>query len=201
MVRTAALGTIIALSAAGAAAGDIIDFRFLGNAGEGLLPGNSVGPGTPVNPGGPSSAFGGEAGLGLVYDTDTNILSFDFEFQNLTGGLDDVASGIHLHVVPGSTDPFNDTGGIAFNLNSGTDPNVTLFTPLVPTDGSATGARVAGTAIFTDAQEAALFAGNYYLNIHSNGFAGGELRGNLVPAPATAGALALGALAATRRRR
>jgi uncharacterized protein (TIGR03382 family) len=54
--------------------------------------------------------------------------------------------------------------------------------------------------------EAALFAaiaqGRAYLNIHSNTFPGGEIRGFLViPSPGGAALLGLGGLVALRRRR
>ncbi len=57
--------------------------------------------------------------------------------------------------------------------------------------------------VFSDPNdnEDALFAGELYVNIHTNEFNGGELRGQIVPAPA--GVLALGGLGlfASRRRR
>ncbi|MEM8865145.1 MAG: CHRD domain-containing protein [Planctomycetota bacterium] len=164
-----------------------VEFNFIGNAGLGLLPGNEVGANTPVSGGVSTPAIGGETGLGLVYDTDSNELDFAFEFSGLTGGLADVASGIHFHLITSGAPPFDGTGGIAFNLNSGSDPNVVLTTPLVPVDGSATSGSLAGTATLTESEETALFSSLFYLNIHSGGFAGGELRGNLVavPEPAT----------------
>ena len=189
-----------ALVVSSAASAEVIDFGFLGNGGVGLLPSNEVGANTPVAPGAdPSSAFGGERNLGLLYDTVSNELAFDFEIQGLSGGLANVASGIHLHLANPGTDPFNETGGIAFNLNSGTDANVTLDTPTIAF-GSASGV-LAGTAFLTEAQEANLFAGRYYLNIHSGSFGGGELRGNLVPEPSTVALVIMGSVALIRRSR
>lgn len=46
-----------------------------------------------------------------------------------------------------------------------------------------------------------LYGGRVYINLHSQNFPGGELRGQLVPGASTAGALALAGLAAARRRR
>jgi hypothetical protein len=158
-----------------------VPFDLIGNAGVGLLPGNEVGNNTPVSSGGPSSAIGGETGLGLIYDTDTNVLNFSYEFSGLSGGLANVQSGMHLHLAGSLTDPLNSTGGIVFNLNSGTDANVSLTTPMVAI-GSTSGS-VAGTATFTEAQEVDLFLGRYYLNIHTATYMGGELRGNLVAIP------------------
>lgn len=187
---------LAAVLAVGVADAEVVPFNFQGNAGFGLLPGNEIGSPTPVSEGVMSPAIGGETGLGLVYDTDTNVLDFSFDFSGLTGGLADIASGIHFHVITSGAAPFDGTGGIAFNLNTGTDPNVMLATPLVAVDGSATSGMVAGTATFNEAQEAALFAGNYYLNIHSGGFGAGELRANLVPVPEPGAAAAMAALAA-----
>ncbi len=193
-----ALVGALALFAAAPATAEVIDFFFQGNAGIGLLPGNEVGANTPVAGGAPpSAAFGDERNLGLLYDTLTNELSFDFEFEGLSGGLFNAASGIHLHLAD-AADPLNTTGGIAFNLNSGADANVVLDTPTVAI-GSTSGA-LAGTVSLTEAQEADLFAGRYYLNIHSGTFGGGELRGNLVPEPSSLALLAIGALAVLRRR-
>ncbi len=190
---------IVAATIPSIASAQIIDIDFAGNAGSGLLPGNEIGANTPIAPGAPSStAIGGETGAGLIYNTTTNELDFDFEFSGLSGGLFDAASGIHFHTASPGTDPFNETGGITFNLNSGTDPNVLLTTPLIAI--GATSGNVAGTATLSDAQEADLLAGNLYLNIHSGTFNGGELRANLVPEPATASLLLVAGVAALRRR-
>lgn len=181
--------------AAGTATAQTTEFNFQGAGGFGLLPGNAV-PGAPG-----SMASGGEAGGGLVFDASDNTLSFDFQFSGLSGGLADVASGIHFHVITDGGDPFSSTGGIAFNLNSGSDANVMLTTDTIAF-GSTSG-RLAGVAQFDPANVDSLFAGNYYLNIHTGDFGSGEIRGNLVPvpAPATAGLLGLAGAAGLRRRR
>ena len=52
------------------------------------------------------------------------------------------------------------------------------------------------------AQLANLLAGNTYINIHTPLFGGGEIRGQiLVPEPATAGVMLIGAATALVRRR
>jgi hypothetical protein len=56
--------------------------------------------------------------------------------------------------------------------------------------------------MFTEAQEAAFLAGNFYVNVHTINNGGGELRAQLIPVP-TPGTLALaslGGLIALRRR-
>lgn len=198
MKVTSILATLALSSAAAQAV--TVDIDFLGNGGVGLLPSNEIGMGTSL--GSNSTASGGEAGAGLSFDTDSNILTFDFDFQGLGGGLFDAATGIHLHLAGDANDPFNTNGGIVFNLNSGMDANVTLSSALIATDGTASSGRVTGTAQLTEAQQGQLFGGQFYLNIHSDDFRGGELRANLVPEPSSAllSLCALGGLMVRRRR-
>ena len=175
--------------------GDQIFMNFLGTAGSGLLPGNE-------NPAVVSGATGGEIGTGLVYDDVLNTLFMLFEFNDLADGIDtSIASGMHLHLVDDPMDPFGSNGGIAFNLNSGSDPNVTNNSALIA-NGAQSGS-VDLEVVFTEAEEALLLAGNYYVNIHSAGFGGGELRGNVViPEPASWSIIGLGfILLGTRRKR
>jgi len=177
-----------------------------GNAGFGLLPGNEVGSNTPVDPGpNTSTSFGGEIGSGFVLDTTANTLEFAFDFT-LTGGstLADVASGIHLHLVSDSSDPFNSTGPIGFNLNAGTDPNIALNQG--PVAIGATGGTLAGLiSNLTPGEEQDFLDGNYYVNIHTNNFSGGELRANVVPEPSVYGVvigfIALGVVSYRRRQK
>lgn len=196
--RTLAIAAgAITLGAAGASAQTTL-FNFEGLAGAGLLPGNQPGMTPPE-----TDAIGGEIGDGIVFDSFTNTLDFAFEFSGLTGGLADVASGIHFHLAPEMGDPQAQNGGIIFNLNSGSDINVNLDTPLIPTDGTATSGTVRGTASLDTDQIDALFSGRFYLNVHSAEFTSGEIRGNLVVVPAPAGLAATGllGLVAARRRR
>jgi uncharacterized protein (TIGR03382 family) len=46
-----------------------------------------------------------------------------------------------------------------------------------------------------------LLAGNVYVNIHSQAFPGGEIRGNLIPTPGAVALVGLAGLAMGRRRR
>ena len=198
------------LAAASAASAQVVELDFQGNAGFGLLTGNEVGPNTSL--GSDSQAIGGEVNDGLVLDLDRNVLESDFDFRGLTVGLFDAASGIHFHQVPEGADVFNTNGPIVFNLNSGADAAVTLDTSLV--GFGTTAAQVTGSIALTDEDEQAFLDGRFYLNIHSDGFRGGDLRASVVPAgglnapvavptpgAAAAGLALLGGAAVRRRRR
>jgi len=66
--------------------------------------------------------------------------------------------------------------------------------------GGTTG-TVTGGGTLSPANTAGMLAGQTYVNVHSSLFPGGEIRGQIVPEPATLGLLAIGGLLATRRRR
>lgn len=207
MIHQPFLAVAIALSMTSFSQAQTVNFDFVGNGGVGLLPGNEVGGNTPVAPGAAmSSATGGEAGDGLVFNRETSVLFFDFDFSGLSGGLANAASGIHFHEIASTNTaaPFDGTGPIAFNLNSGTDTDVTLSTSLLATDGSVTGGRVTGSAELDAGRVLALDEGRLYLNIHSGDFGGGELRANLVqaiPEPSSAFLLLGGVSTLLLRRR
>jgi len=60
---------------------------------------------------------------------------------------------------------------------------------------------IVNNGTFTEAQYADLLAELLYVNVHTATFPGGEIRGQIVPAPAGFAALAMAGLVATRRRR
>jgi len=174
---------LIVLAMSTAAHAQVVEFDFAGNGGAGLLPGNEVGANTSL--GSDSTAFGGEDGAGILFDAGTNILDVNFSFEGLDGGLlFDAASGIHLHLPGVAGDPFNQTGPIVFNLNSFDDAAVTNFNSQIA-DGATFGS-VNAQIDFSNSLDLVddLLAGEFYVNIHSQTFTGGELRGSLTAAAA-----------------
>jgi hypothetical protein len=173
------------------AMGDIIPFDLLGKAGAGLLSGNENGAiaGTPGS--------GGELVAGITYDTATNVLTLNAGwgvgngFTNLSG---DATMG-HLHGPVTSAAPagFLENASVKYGLDN------------VPGswNPSATGGGYVGIVNILEADEAALLAGRFYMNVHTGINGGGEIRGNLVavPEPASIGIGALAAAALLLRRK
>ena len=95
-------------------------------------------------------------GIGcLTLDTSTNQISWNVTFTGLTG----IQTAAHIHQgVVGVA------GGIIVAIPTGS-PSI-------------------GTAALTPAQAATLSAGNFYFNVHSTTFPGGEIRGQILPIPA-----------------
>jgi hypothetical protein len=144
-----------------------INFVLQGQAGAGLTPGNEVGS--------PTSSGAGGVLTGIIFDTDTSMLSIDVGwgsgngFSDLTGD----AAAMHIH---GPADFFSNAG-VKYPLNTltGYDPSVS--------SGGFNGVVTIGAADVSD-----LLAGLFYINVHTAANAGGEIRGNLtvVPLPAAA---------------
>lgn len=66
---------------------------------------------------------------------------------------------------------------------------------------SGQGIRLQMTNVAIGNFEPNLFAGNLYFNVHTSAFPGGQIRGQIIPAPASAALLGLAGLVAARRRR
>jgi hypothetical protein len=121
----------------------------------------------------------------IEYDTASNLLSWNIAFEGLTGP----ATGMHFH------------GPAAAGVNAGVQVNVGTNSGLLSESN--------GSTTISELQEADLLAGNWYLNIHTAAFPGGEIRGQVaavvVPEPsAVASLLGVAALAGVlvwRRRR
>jgi hypothetical protein len=158
---------------------------------------------------GPSeSPANGSPGTGFAqvdWDTTAHTMHVHVTFSGLTGAT--TASHIHAATLV----PLTGTAGVAT-----TTPTFAGF-PLGVTSGvydntldmtqssSYNPAYITANGGTTGTAEAALFAainaGKSYLNIHSQTFGGGEIRGFLIPAPGSALILGLGGLVVSRRRR
>lgn len=100
----------------------------------------------------------------ISYDDISNLLAWDISWTPLESG----EVGMHFHgpAMPG------ETAGIVVDIGAISG----LSSPSI------------GSTTITDEQEADLLAGLWYVNIHSNDFPSGEIRGqvtvNVVPVPA-----------------
>ena len=154
----------------------------------------------------PVNASPGLGTASIFYDSTAHTLQVDVFFSGLLGTT--TASHIHCCVSPNAATP---TAGVAT-----TTPTFTGF-PLGVTSGSYSHlfdltlassynpafVTVNGSIAASEAALAGFLTGQTYLNIHTNVFPGGEIRGFLVPEPST-GILfgtALAGLWLARRRR
>lgn len=169
----------------------VTPFDLLGTAGPGLLPGNEV-------PEKFCCGSGGEIGPGISFDSITNLLTITVGWGSGNGFADlsgNAVSG-HIHGPTDSAYPVSltQTKGVLIGLDS-----------LAGWGASATSGGFAGTVELTASQAADLFAGKFYINVHTIEFPLGEIRGNLlpVPEPETYAMLlaGLGLLGAVARRR
>lgn len=142
----------------------------------------------------------------INYNTDTKALELHFgwgshpslDFGGATGtDLSSDLSGLHIH---GPAD-VNNTAGVLYNLltlaASATDPNEGFYDPNGNGRSGAidlTVQLVEGMGGYSIAQqEAQLLGNNWYINIHSDNFQSGEIRGQLlyvIPEPEHYAALA-----------
>ncbi|MCA9305120.1 MAG: CHRD domain-containing protein [Phycisphaerales bacterium] len=115
-----------------------------------------------------------------VYDDIANTLSVQWDIMGLMGNP--ASPGSHIH-------------------NGAPDENGPVVFPFHNPDGTW---PLAGSAVWTDVPSGmvdALFAGGLYFNFHTDMFPGGEVRGQIVPAPAAAGLFGIAGLVSARRRR
>lgn len=180
----AAVGVLAFVGSQASAATWQVDL--LGRAGPGLLAGNETGAvvGTP--------GTGGEVGSGITFDDVTKILSINIGWGSAaghTGSLTGNVTGLHIHG-PAS---FTTNAGVLVGLDG-----LPGFNNLANGGGFSNSTNV----VLSATNEARLFNGQLYINVHTSTNGGGELRGNLiVPEPAALTLLALSPLALRRRSR
>ncbi len=118
----------------------------------------------------------------VTLDTDTNELTWEVTFQDLTSGL----TAAHFH---GPADFGEDTG---------------FFVNMNPETGVTSGVLL-GSDFISETEAGWILDGMTYINLHTEMFGPGEIRGQVVPEPRTyalvAGILALGGAIFWRRRR
>ena len=95
------------------------------------------------------------ARLDATYDKDTKILRYYITFSGLNPTM------MHFHQGAVGT-----AGGVVIDLK--------------PASGGITSPTSGSTRVLTSAEEAELLGGNWYLNLHSDTYPGGEVRGQLV---------------------
>jgi hypothetical protein len=105
----------------------------------------------------PPNASAGAGAAMVTLDTATGKLIWDVTYSGLTGS----AKAAHIH---GPAGPGQNAGVV------------------VPLKGNLA-SPIRGSATLTAAQMADLEAGQYYVNIHTAANKGGEIRGQLQPAP------------------
>jgi hypothetical protein len=134
----------------------------------------------------PANASPGTGFAAVDWDTVSQMMTVNVTFSGLTGPT--TASHIHAPVtIPGGTAGVATTtpyfAGFPIGVTSGTYLNtldMSLASSYNPSYVTANGGTVASAEA---ALLAAMLAGNSYLNIHSQTFPGGEIRGFLIPVP------------------
>jgi hypothetical protein len=153
----------------------------------------------------PPNASPGTGSATVIYDDVAHSLDVTVDFQDLLG----TTTASHIHCCTAA--PFAGTAGVAtqvptfvgfpLGVQSGTyhhvfdltDPSSWNPAFITASGGTAAAAEMAFAV--------AAAQGETYLNIHTDLFRAGEIRGFLVPEPASLSLFAFGALAALRRRR
>lgn len=112
----------------------------------------------------PSNASAGSGAATITFDDVTNELDWNIIF----GGLSGAATAAHFH------------GPAVVGVNAGVQVNIGSISGLT--------SPMIGSATLSGAQATDLLAGLWYINIHTEMYPGGEIRGqvHVVPLPAAA---------------
>lgn len=130
--------------------------------------------------GGIAGAGNGSGSISGTYDDVSNLLDYTISWENLSAAV----TNMHFHVAPPGAN-----GGVVLGVPG------PWSSPETDTD-----------VLLSASDESSLLAGNWYVNIHTANFPGGEIRGqvNVTPVPepgATTLALSAAGLLLLRRRR
>jgi hypothetical protein len=124
------------------------------------------------------------------------IVGLDLDGNQTPDFLDDNVVGLHIHRAPVGIN-----GGVVFGLigiNNDTNGDL-VIDPVAGTVFSAWDLNEGnGTTLANEL--ANLLSEGLYMNVHTTAYPGGEIRGQIIPEPATLSLLALGAAAVLRKR-
>lgn len=181
------LGVFLVIPSAQA---DLIPFILTGSAGNGLLEGN-------INPPTGEVGTGGVGSGGIIYNSNTNILSVHVEWGSANGytDLSSAVVALHLH------GPTPSSGDAAFGE---TAPLIEVLSNSTSFNSSASGGGVNGNFFINTVHVQPLLEGRTYINVHLAPGDGGAIRGYMRAVPEPGCLLPLfmfSAIAAQRRRR